>query len=89
MSKKETYFVEVHWDEKAEVFYVESTNVPGLNAETDTINEMTVLLEELVPFLVQENQHANSEKTFMDVGWELNVRQFFDQGTQRTTEAYA
>ncbi len=55
MGKEETYLVEVHRDEEAEVFYVENSDVPGLDAEADTIDEMTAPLEKLVPFLVQEN----------------------------------
>ena len=56
MDKRETYLVEVQWDEEAEVFHVVSSDVRSLNAEADTIDEMMALLEKLVPFLVQENR---------------------------------
>lgn len=49
------YHVVVAYDDEAEVYYVDRTDVPGLNAETETAEEMFRILPELVMDMLVSN----------------------------------
>lgn len=49
------------WDNEARVWYVVRSDVPGLNAEAATCEEMSKLLAHLVPELVQLNMPEDRE----------------------------
>ena len=49
------YKVYAEWDAEAEVWFVVKSNVPGLNAEAPTVDELRDELMELVPLLIKAN----------------------------------
>jgi len=49
------YYIKAEWDDEAKVWYVSSTDVPGLVAEANTPAELLSLLEVLVPEMIQLN----------------------------------
>ena len=61
------YTVSITWDDEACVWYVSSTDVPGLVTEAPSYEAMLAKLEVMVPEMLEENGIANS----MDVPFEL------------------
>jgi predicted RNase H-like HicB family nuclease len=55
MARVRTFVIEALWDEEAEVWYVGKSDVPGLAAEADTIDELVENLKVLVPELLEAN----------------------------------
>ena len=53
--RERVYFVKAEWDEEAEVWYVSSTDVPGLAAEAETPEALLALLDTLIPELIELN----------------------------------
>ena len=53
--RERVYYVRADWDEEAQVWYVSSTDVPGLAAEAETPEKLRALLDELIPELVELN----------------------------------
>ena len=53
--RKRVYYVKADWDEEAKVWYVSSTDVPGLAVEAETPQELLTILDEVVPELVHLN----------------------------------
>lgn len=49
------YKVTVMWDAEADLWVVVDSNVPGLNAEAASQNEMVALLKVMIPELVELN----------------------------------
>jgi hypothetical protein len=47
--------IDVHWDDEAQVWYVEDSDVPGLVAEAPTVEAMQALLRVRVPELLELN----------------------------------
>jgi predicted RNase H-like HicB family nuclease len=47
--------VHVRFDEDAQVYYVHETTVPGLHAESDTLDELRTQLLSLIPELLEAN----------------------------------
>jgi hypothetical protein len=43
------------WDDEAGVYYVAESNVPGLSAESETVEGMRVILQDRIPELVRLN----------------------------------
>ena len=54
-----TYRIEASWDSKAQVWFVENSDVEGLNAEADTADELFNLMKILIPDLL--DLKANDE----------------------------
>jgi predicted RNase H-like HicB family nuclease len=50
-----TFKIQASWDAEAEVWYVVESDVPGLHAEGETLEELFEVLKELVPELVGAN----------------------------------
>ena len=67
------YKVNAEWDAEAQVWFVTKSNVPGLNAEAATLEELREELMELVPRLVSANVPGSSETC--EVPLELLARQ--------------
>lgn len=63
-----TYLIQAHWDAEAEVWWAKSDDVPGLVAETDTVEEMLNCLKRLVPELLALNESASGAR---DVAFKL------------------
>ena len=66
------YFIHAEWDDEAEVWVATSDDVPGLVAESDTIEVLVLKLKILVPELLEANGIAASG----DVPFELLTRRF-------------
>ena len=66
------YFIHAEWDDEAEVWVATSDDVPGLVAESDTIEALVLKLKILVPELLEANGIAASG----DVPFELLTRRF-------------
>ena len=66
------YFIHAEWDDEAEVWVATSDDVPGLVAESDTIEALVLKLKVLVPELLEANGIAVSG----DVPFELLTRRF-------------
>jgi hypothetical protein len=47
-----SYIVTVGYDEAAHRYYVISSDIPGLNVETDTFEEFVEVVQDVVPDLV-------------------------------------
>lgn len=48
-------FIKVGWDPKTKVWFIDSTNIPGLNAEAESREDLLIKLDDLVPELLKEN----------------------------------
>ena len=57
-----TYLIEASWDAEAQVWFVENSDVEGLNAEADTADELFNLMKMLIPDLLELK--ANDEIEF-------------------------
>ena len=66
------YFIHAEWDDEAEVWAATSDDVPGLVAESETIEALVRRLKSLVPELLEANGIAVSG----DVPFELLARRF-------------
>ena len=66
------YFIHAEWDDEAEVWVATSDDVPGLVAESETIEALVLKLKILVPELLEANGIAASG----DVPFELLTRRF-------------
>ena len=66
------YFIHAEWDDEAEVWVATSDDVPGLVAESETIEALVLKLKILVPELLEANGIGASG----DVPFELLTRRF-------------
>ena len=73
---KELLFkVVVEWDEQVKVWFVSETDVPGLNAEAKTLDEMSKELRSLIPeLLVLNGVFEDLVDDEYEVPWELISR---------------
>jgi predicted RNase H-like HicB family nuclease len=55
MPKQQAFFVKAEWDDEAKIWFVSKSDVPGLNAEAETPEEMLNVLSELIPELLAAN----------------------------------
>ena len=67
-----TYFIQAEWDEQAGVWVATSDGVPGLVAESETIEALVLKLKLRVPELLE----ANGIDAGGDVPFELLTRHF-------------
>ncbi len=51
----QAFYVKAEWDDDEKVWFIDSTNVPGLNVEAATREELLSLLDDLVPDLLEAN----------------------------------
>lgn len=58
--RERVYYVKADWDEEAKVWYVSSTDVPGLAVEADTPVKLLALLDDLIPELIELNGDGNN-----------------------------
>lgn len=49
--------VRAAWDDEAQVWYVAESDLPGLNAEGETLEQLHRKLQTLIPELVVLNRH--------------------------------
>ena len=49
------YEIRIDWDDEAQVWFVEESNVPGLVGESPTLEAMMALLRARVPEMLEEN----------------------------------
>ncbi len=49
------FFVKAEWDKEAKVWFVSNSDVPGLNAEAGSPEELLEILTELIPELLVAN----------------------------------
>ena len=70
--RKAEFKVVAMWDSEAEVWYVSETDVPGLNAEGETLDELLAELRILVPeLLILNGVITAQDKNGIEVPWEL------------------
>lgn len=62
------------WDMDAQVWSVTDSDVPGLAAEAETIEDLEAKLRELVPELLELNAHLLDEGVAAQVPLELVTR---------------
>jgi len=55
VTQERVFYVKAEWDEEAKVWYVSGSDVPGLNAEANTPQEMVEILQSLIPELLEAN----------------------------------
>jgi predicted RNase H-like HicB family nuclease len=55
MALDRKFVIVVEWDEEAGVWFVDETDVPGLAAEADTLDDLVDRLKRLVPELLELN----------------------------------
>lgn len=53
--------IQANWDEEASVWYVVESDVPGLVAEGDSLEELLEKIKGLLPDLVHLNRHLLGE----------------------------
>ena len=66
------YFIHAEWDDEADVWVAARDDVPGLVAESETIEALVLKLKMLVPELLEANGIATSG----DGLFELLTRRF-------------
>ena len=66
------YFIHAEWDDEADVWVATSDSVPGLVAESETIEALVLKLKLRVPELLE----ANGIDAGGDVPFELLARRF-------------
>ncbi len=65
MSRKYQFTIQVEHDEHAAVWYVHSSDVPGLNAEARSLDELVAVVADLAPELIEHN--LNTDRTASEV----------------------
>jgi hypothetical protein len=53
--KMGNFSVTCEWDDEAGVYYVAESNVPGLSAESETVEGIHAILQDRIPELVRLN----------------------------------
>jgi predicted RNase H-like HicB family nuclease len=71
MSRTRPYTVNCAWDAEAHVWYVESSDVPGLATEAPTLEEMERKLTTMIPELLELNTELRPDTS---VPFELVAR---------------
>ncbi|MEE8495452.1 MAG: DUF1902 domain-containing protein [Xanthomonadales bacterium] len=71
----EMFVIKVQLDSESGVYYVAESNVPGLHAEADTLDEMRDTIFELAPDLLVANGVIKPRKQDCDVPIELIMRE--------------
>jgi hypothetical protein len=61
MENARTFTVRAEWDPEARVWSVTDSDVPGLVAEADSLEELADTLGALVPELIERNAHLLEE----------------------------
>jgi predicted RNase H-like HicB family nuclease len=61
------YRILAHWDAEASVWWAESTDVKGLVAEADTLEELIADLRELVPELLTLNHGIDPRRELTEI----------------------
>ncbi len=51
----QSFYIKVEWDAEAKVWFIDSTNIPGLNVEAESREELLSILDEIVPVLLMAN----------------------------------
>ena len=70
-----TFYIKAEWDDEAGVWFVDSTNVPGLNAEAATRHELLEILDDLVPELLVMNGAFDSDPDLPEIPYSLMFNQ--------------
>lgn len=62
--------VTAFWDPEADVWVAESTDVPGLNMEAESLPELATELQEMIPELMR----ANGVSVKGEIGFDIEAR---------------
>lgn len=71
MSPKEHFYVRAARDAEAGVWYVAETNIPGLNVEADTPQELMDVLSDVIPELLVANGVLQGNHDLPEVPYSL------------------
>lgn len=71
----QSFYIKVEWDAEAKVWFIDSTNVPGLNVEAESREELLTILDDLVPELLMENGAFDSDDTLPEIPYSLMFNQ--------------
>ncbi|MDP1699991.1 MAG: DUF1902 domain-containing protein [Aestuariivirga sp.] len=55
MSKQLNLSVNISYDEKVSVWYVLSSDIPGLHAEAESLDELVTVIADVAPDLIAAN----------------------------------
>ena len=62
MSKANALKIRAVWDDEAKVWVAESSDVPGLITEADTVSALVQKLKYLIPELLDENGYSDGDE---------------------------
>ena len=74
MSKQTTLAVNVSRDKKLHVWYVLSSDITGLHAEAETLDELVAVISDVAPDLIAANMPEIPADTAIRIQHEVNAR---------------
>jgi predicted RNase H-like HicB family nuclease len=69
-----TYHVQAGWDAEASVWVASSADVPGLAAEAETIERLSIRLRTIIPELLEANGLLSGPTQSSSIAFELTSR---------------
>ena len=66
------YAIRVLWDQETGVWFVESSDIPGLNVETPSLDELVEVVRDAAPDLIEHNLPAGAAGE--SSGYILNIQ---------------
>ena len=74
MSKSETLNVNVSHDKTQNVWYVLTSDIPGLHAEAETLNELVAVISDVAPDLIVANLPKASADSAIRIQHMVNTK---------------
>jgi predicted RNase H-like HicB family nuclease len=74
VSKSETLNVNVSHDKTQNVWYVLTSDIPGLHAEAETLDELVAVISDVAPDLVAANLPDTSADTAIRIQHMVNAK---------------
>jgi hypothetical protein len=68
------YKIEAFWDQEAQVWFAESSDILGLVTEADNLDRLTNKLKQMIPELLAANHHMAIENN-KNIAFELITHQ--------------
>ena len=74
MSKQTTLAVTVSHDKKESVWHVLSSDIPGLHAEAETLDELVAVITDVAPDLIAANMPGTAADTAIRIQHMVNTK---------------